>query len=578
MSAVEAIQTLPTRRLPGLGKAAMTPGKDGALRPATRGEIIRMDVHRKGAYQLASDDKRMMVHNWEAVFAEIERIRGSGSYNPAVDLFLARARAGDLPPHVLRAAEACAVGKKTIPSRSTIFKQLERYREEGIDGLVKKHKGRVRVEGGWEGFALERFSQSAQPNISSIYRELMEIHKFSVGYEQVLNYINGLPANLGRMSPARIGARLYKLTQKAFFRRSLDNALPGDIYVADGYKADIYLEHPLSPGKIFRPELTIALDAASRYVVHVRADEHEGTYAVQNMWAGAFAKWNHVPLQLYVDHGSGHDNHMMRDELTGFYARAGVQHVIFAHPGNPHGKGWVERFFRTFKDDFLRLQWADFCCADEQADEVLNRVTREVNAGRMKLPTLQEFMASLEAWLERYHSRPVPGRDDGISKAALWAQLQPIAPTSSLEVMKRRSEPRKVRRATVTQDGREYGHADLHQWNGQTVVLEFDLMDDKVAVVRTLKGEFICDAHLLAKKNQFSDSRMDDLRQKRLDGQIKRLEKKMDEQKARAGRLIDAEAVAEGAMPALEGECSRIEVENEETLLLDLTLDNEETL
>lgn len=570
MSAVESIQTLHTQRLPGLGKAGMVPGKDGALRPATRGEIIRMDAHRKGEYQLASDAKRVIVHHWETVIAEIERIRGFGSYNSAVDLFLARAMDGDLPPRVLDAAEAVAVGKKTIPSRSTIFQKLRAYREHSIDGLVKKHKGRVRVEGGWEGFALERFSQSTQPNISSIHRELMEIHRFSVGYEQVLHYINSLPANLGRMSPARIGARLYKLTQKAFFRRCIDNALPGDIYAADGYKADIYLAHPIT-GKIFRPELTVAIDVASRHIVHVRVDEHEGTYAVQNMWAEAFAKWNHVPLQLYVDHGSGHDNHLMCDELTGFYNRAGVQHVIFAHPGNPHGKGWIERFFRTFKDDFLRVQWADFCCADEQADEVLNRVTNEVKAGRLKLPSLQEFMASMQAWLERYHSRPIPGRDDGISKAALWAQLQPVAPTGSMEVMKRRSAPRKVRRASVVQDGREYGHADLHQWNGQTVVLEFDLMDDKVAVVRTLKGEFICDANLIAKKNQFSDNRLDDLRQKRLDNQIARKEKHIAEDKARAGRVIDAEAVAVGALPALEGESHRIESDDDMTL--DLTLD-----
>ncbi|MDD2722212.1 MAG: Mu transposase C-terminal domain-containing protein [Gallionella sp.] len=558
MSDLQATEQTPTKRINGLGIAVIVPGKDGVPRPATRGEIIRMDAHRKGEYQLASDDKRVIVHHWETVITEIERIRGFGSYSPAVDLFLNRAKAGDLTPRVLDAAEAVAVGKKTIPSRSTIFQKLEAYRDHGIDGLVKKHKGRVRVEGGWEGFALERFSQSTQPNISSIHRELMEIHQFSVGYEQVLHYINSLPANLGRMSPARIGARLYKLTQKAFFRRCIDNALPGDIYAADGYKADIYLAHPIT-GKIFRPELTVAIDVASRHIVHVRADEHEGTYAVQNMWAEAFAKWNHVPLQLYVDHGSGHENHLMCDELTGFYNRAGIQHVIFAHPGNPHGKGWIERFFRTFKDDFLRVQWADFCCADEQADEVLNRVTREIKAGRLKLPSLQEFMASMNAWLERYHSRPIPGRDDGISKAALWAQLQPIAPTASLTVMKRRSEPRKVRRATVTQDGREYVHADLHQWNGQTVVLEYDLMDDKVAVVRTLKGEFICDANLIAKQSQFSDNRLEDLRQKRLENQIKRKQKHLDEDIARAGRVFDAEALAEGALPALEGEARRIE-------------------
>lgn len=570
MNTGKAMKTQPTMRLQGLGQAVMVAGHAGTMRPATRGEIVRMDVHRKGPYQLAGDDKRLVVHRWEEVIAEIHRIRGAGKLTPAVELFIERAKDGDLPARVLTALAAVAVGKNTMPSRSTIFEKLEAYRDHGADGLVKKHKGRVRIEGGWEGFALERFSQSTQPDISAIHRELMEIHRFTVGYDQVRGYLNGLPSNLGRMSPARIGARLYKLSQKAFFRRSIDNALPGDIYVADGYKADIYLAHPVT-GKIFRPELTVAIDVASRHVVHVRADEHEGTYAVQNMWAEAFAKWNHVPPQLYVDHGSGHENHLMCDELTGFYNRAGVQHVIFAHPGNPHGKGWVERFFRTMKDDFLRVQWAQFCCADEQADEVLNRVTREVKAGRLQLPSLAQFMDSLAAWLERYHSRPVPERGDGISKAALWARLQPIAPTGSLEVMKYRSQPRKVRRATVTQDGREYGHPDLHQWNGQTVVLEYSLTDDHVAVVRTLKGEFICDAHLVKTIQQFSDNRLEELRQKRLDNQIKRKEKHIAEDKARAGRVIDAEAVADGVL--IEGDAVLLpqQDDDEGDLILDLT-------
>lgn len=566
MNTIKTVQPVNTMRLHGLGQAVMVHGKGGVARPATRGEIIKLDTHRKGAYQLTTDANRFKVHCWETIIAEIHRLRGAGSLNVAVALFLERAMDGDLQPRVLEALTTVAVGQNDMPSRSTIFQKLEAYRDHGVDGLVKKHKGRVRVEGGWEGFALERFSQSTQPDISAIHRELMEIHRFTVGYDQVRGYINGLPANLGRMSPARIGSRLYKLSQKAFFRRSIDNALPGDIYVADGYKADIYLAHPAN-GKIFRPELTVAIDVASRHVVHVRADEHEGTYAVQNMWAEAFAKWSHVPLQLYVDHGSGHDNHLMCDELTGFYNRSGVQHVIFAHPGNPHGKGWVERFFRTMKDDFLRLQWAHVCCADEQADEVLNRVTREVKAGRLQLPSLAQFMESLAAWLERYHSRPVPDRGDGISKAALWAQLQPIAPIGSLEVMKHRSEPRKVRRATVTQDGREYGHPDLHQWNGQTVVLEYSLTDDHVAVVRTLKGEFICDAHLVKKKRQFSDNRMEDLRQKRLDGQINRLEKKADETRARAGRVIDVDAVADGAALPQQRQIE----DDDDGLLLDLT-------
>jgi putative transposase len=540
-----------TLRLAGMGHVVAVPGHGGALRPATRGEIVQMDVHRKGAYQLATDAQRLHVHNWECVFAEINRIKGFGSLTSAVNLFLARAKAGDLTPRVLDAFAALAVGTKKqagkLPGRSTVFEALSDYEAEGPDGLVKRHKGRVRIEGGWEGFAIEQFSQTTQPDMSAIHRVLFEVHKFKVGYDQVRGYLTKLPANIGRMSPARIGASLYKLQQKVWFRRCIDNALPGDIYAADGYRADIYLAHPVTGG-IWRPELTVAMDVASRHIVHVRADEHEGTYAVQNMWAEAFTRWGHVPLQLYVDNGSGHSNHLMCDDVSGFYSRAGVQYTIFATPGNPHGKGWIERFFRTMKDDFLRVQWAQFCCADEQADEVLNRLTREVKAGRVQLPSLAQFMDSLNDWLDRYHSRPVPGRADRLSKAELWAQLQAVPPPATLQVLKHRSEPRKVTRASLTQGGRTYTHPSLHQWNGQSLLLEYSLTDDSVAIVRTLEGRFVCDAHLVQKKQQFSDSRMDELRKGRERQQIKRKEAAIAEDKARAGLVIDADAVAMGVI------------------------------
>ena len=134
------------------------------------------------------------------------------------------------------------------------------------------------------------------------------------------------------------------------------------VLAADGYCADVYLAHPLTGG-LWRPELTVCIDVRSGFVPWWRADEHEGTYAVQNMWAECFAKWNHVPPFLYVDNGSGHKNRLMSDDMTGFYARAGIQQIIHAIPGNPHGKGWLERFFRSMRDDFLKLWhhwWEEF--------------------------------------------------------------------------------------------------------------------------------------------------------------------------------------------------------------------------
>lgn len=531
-------------------------------------------LRQRDPWREATERARQVATCRETVVAYVRSLTDAGvSQNNAVSLLLERGQAGQLSTHFASALAGAAKAGRAAPSRSAICEWCAQHREGGIAALLPDHKGRVIEAAGWWGPALEYFNQPGKPDMSAVHRKLAEVDGFAVSYDQVRSYLTGVPAMIGRNSPARIGKNLYRLTEKAFIKRSTEHALPGDVYVADGYRADVYLAHPLT-GDIWRPELTVALDMRSRYCVGWRADEHEGTYAVQNMWAECFARHNHVPPFLYVDNGSGYKNKLMSDDMTGFYARAGVQQIIHAIPGNPHGKGWVERFFRIVKDDFLKLWKPEFYCGTDMAPEALNHTVREVKAGRLQLPTLAEFADAFNAWLERYHQRPHP-EDKSITRAQVWGGLAPIPPHASVLELKCQAVTLGVRRARITHQKRIYTHPDLHAFNGKDAVLEYDLMDDRVAVVRTLDGRWICDAHLVSAIDAIAPNRMEEKRLARVGDAVKRLEKKIDEQKARAGLVIDAEAVAVGAMPALEGEAREIEVE-EESLLLDLTLEGDE--
>lgn len=527
-------------------------------------------LRQRDPWREATDRARQVAQHREIVVSFILQQMNQGvSQNNAIALLMSRAESGLLSSHVAVALSGAAKSGRATPSRSAICDWCALHREGGVTALLPDHKGRVVEAAGWWGPALEYYNNPGKPDMSAVHRRLTEVDGFAVTYDQVRGYLTGVPAMLGRNSPARIGRNLYRLTEKAFIKRSTEHALPGDVYVADGYRADVYLAHPLT-GDIWRPELTVSIDLRSRFCVHWRADEHEGTYAVQNMWAECFAKHNHVPPFLYVDNGSGHKNMLMSDELTGFYARAGIQQIIHAIPGNPHGKGWVERFFRIVKDDFLKLWRPECYCGTDMAPEALNHTVREIKAGRLALPTLAEFTDAFNDWLDRYHHRAHP-EDKGVTRAQVWAELVPIPPHASVLELKRQAVTLKVRRARIIHQKRIYTHADLLAFNDREVVLEYDLMDDRVAVIRTTQGRWICDAHLVSAMDAIAPSRMEEKRQSRAADAIKRLERKMDEQKARAGRVFDAEAAAVGALPALEGEAIRIEQDDE--LLLDLTLD-----
>ena len=543
------------------------------LTPVKRGEPVLplatlIKLRAPNPWSAASERARQVAIAREDVLLELKaRLVHGVSIDRAIKSLQASISALELRPFLMNQVRLVTKKGRAAPARNTFYEWLDAYQKEGRTGLLPDHKGRVVEAAGWWGPALEYYNQPSKPDMSAVYRRLTEADGFAVTYEQVRHYLSGVPQMLGKLSPARIGKNLYRLTQKAYIRRSTENALPGDVYVADGYRADVYLAHPVT-GDIWRPELTVAMDMRSRVIVGWRADDHEGTVAVQSMWAETFARHNHVPVMLYVDNGSGYKNKLMSDELTGFYARAGVKEVIHALPGNPHGKGWIERFFRTMKEDFLRLWQPQFYCGTDMAAEALSLTVNECKAKRLTPPSLADFTAAFNAWLARYHQRAHP-EDKSTTRAALWAELLPLPPTASVLELKRQAVTLTVRRASVKHGRREYKHADLHAFNGAQIIFEYDLMDDQIGVVRTLDGRWICDAHLISVKNPVATNRLEEKRVLRAEDALKRLEKKMDEQKDRAGRLIDAEAVAEGASLLIEGE--PIDAESTAPLVLDLT-------
>ncbi len=486
------------------------------------------------------------------------------SQNNAVALLLERNESKRLPVHIANAMAATAKKDRTSPTRSTICAWMADYKAEGLIGLLPDHKGRVVESSSWWGPALEYFNNPGKPDISAVHRRLVEVDNFAVTYDQVRHYLNSVPAMLGRNSPARIGKNLYRLTEKAYIRRSTENALAGDVYVADGYRADIYLAHPVT-GDLWRPELTVGMDLHSRQIVAWRADEHEGTIAVQNMWAQAIDQHNHVPPMLYIDNGSGYKNKLMSDDVVGFYKRIGIQQIIHSIPGNPHGKGWIERFFRIVKDDFLKLWRPQFYCGTDMASEVQQLTVREIKAGRLQPPTLQEFTQAFNEWLERYHNRPHP-ENKHVTRAQLWADLVPIPPHATVHDLKRQVVELTVRRACLTHGKRAYGHPDLIAFNGEKVLLEYDLMVNEVGIVRTLDGRWICDANLIGRIDAVDTTRLEEKRIASAEDALKRLEKKMAEQKARAGRVIDVDALTNAL--AIE---QQQDDDDGEALILDLT-------
>lgn len=484
---------------------------------------------------------------------------GSGASRSAVvKTLLLQAQLGELPSHLLESLQQAAVGKKSLPSRATLFEWCAKFSQGGVDAVLKKHQGGVRKEGGWESLALELYSQPSKPTMASVQRDLCRLWAYNCTYEQVSSYLSALPSHLSMLSSARIGKLLFRQQQKTFVVRHTKNLKAGSMYQADGYRADVYLAHPVT-GDIWRPEIMHILDVKSRYLVGYRIMANEGSYDVMIGWAECFARWNHVPVLIYIDNGSGYKNKLTELPETSYYMRAGVQQVIHSIPHNPKGKGSIERYHRIVKDDFLKSWKPQFYCGDDMAAEVLVKTVNECKAGRLQPPSLQQFIEAYDAWLrDDYHQRPNP-ENKYITREQGWRELDPIPPHALVNELARPMRECKVRRASIQLLNRRYESPALYAWNMQSVLVEYDVLNHHQVTIRALSNQdWICDAPLVEAIGMVGDSFMADKEQQALLAATKRQEKKLKETQQRAGLVIDAEAVSSNALQAIEGSARQL--------------------
>lgn len=499
------------------------------------------------------------------------------SLNHACDLLRLRAetdrpdeRAGALGQMLVNDMRAMACGVKDLPSRSTVLGWVATFVKGGEAALASGHWSRKRPSRGWEALALQIYSAPGKPSMAVVARDLKRKHGIEVSAEQVRGYLTSLPTHLAERSSLRLGEHLFKQIETPYKRRDLSSIRPGEIVMADGWRADVYVAHPVT-GSIWRPEIMHVIDLKTQYLFGLRVMANEGSIDVMLGWAESFEQHGHVPPFVWTDRGAGYYNKRAGDELTGYLGRSGVQQQVKSLPKNARGKGQIERYHRVVRDDLCKTWRPEFYCGPDMAKDALDRTVREVKAGRLKLPTLHEFMDAYKQWLDdEYHQRPCHG-DKSLTRAAAWAQLVRIPPHASAAEIARPQERRRVNRATVRAHSREYSHPNLIGWNGRDVLVEFDLLSHATVAVRDLDGYLICDAPLIKTVGVVQDGLLADARKKSLDDAVRRDERRLAETKARAAQVIDADATAQGvidmvpAMPQLHGPAS------DDAITLDLT-------
>lgn len=486
-------------------------------------------------------------------------VDGGASITHAVGLFLAQAQGGLLQPAVAHALQVLAStsgedgepgSASTAASPATLKRWVTAYRRDGKAGLLPRHTGRVRQAYGWEQRAVALYNIPGKPGYADVAFNLRKEGHASATESRVKRYLKALPATLGENSPARVGRHLHRLTRQKFQRRSVAEVLVGEIYAGDGHTVDNYVAHP-NTGKLYRPELTLFIDIRSRYIAGWFFSESETKESTLFALSAAMLQHDHVPAWLYIDRGAGYRAKLLSEESTGWYSKFDID-TIGALPGNPHGKGWVERFFRTMRDKFDKFfAGGEFYCGDDMAAEVNRRLSVEVERGTRKLRSLHEYVAEFQRFLDAYHNEPMDVLG-GRTPAQVWAELTPVQVGLAADAVLRPRVKPTVQRQTVRFHNRFYYHEALALYDGKKVVAEYDWLHDGTAWVYDTNGRFICEARLVNTIGVLPSSRLEEGRDRRERGQVKRLERHLQEVHARRQDPITAESQAR-AIHELEG-------------------------
>ncbi|MEN9501540.1 MAG: hypothetical protein RI964_825 [Pseudomonadota bacterium] len=498
-----------------------------------------------------------------------EKMDGMGwTLNRACEHIYHLASTASNPLHVL--AMQYGKGGKTV-SKAQIARWVDAYQRKGMDGLIDSRNGKQRGEYGWELRAMQLYARPQKPSISVVTDALVREGFEEVVYSRVRRYLESLPTDATTHSTGRLGAKEARLNHRSYTHRTTTNLPVGHTYQLDGHTIDVYLSHPQT-GKLWRPELTVVMDVASRYIVSYWIGEAENAQNTLFALADGFVRHDHVPAALHLDNGSGFKGKLMNAESTGYYDRFGLS-VMFALPGNAKAKGQIERWFGTMERSFGK-QWDTYCGAD-MAQSVLRDIVRNTNRDKYRPPSLAQYMDGLRAWIDDYHHKPHRGLD-GKTPTEMWVQLVqvPLEYRPAAIVLPR--EARKVQRGIITLHGRKYTHPALFHFDGKPMLVEYSVHDD--GVVRVLKENeaWVCDAKLIEKEDYKPVSRIEEETQKRLKHQIKRKELHIEEAKRRAGMTLDHEPATQDLLDIeqKQGETNASPKHplNHDEIVIDLTL------
>jgi putative transposase len=369
----------------------------------------------------------------------------------------------------------------------TLRRWVQQYRAHGLAGLMRAARKDQRQRRSLtpqlqhiiEGLAL----QKPRRTVANIHRETARISRernwTPPSYSTIQRIVRQIDPALTTL--AHEGSKAYQEAFDLIYRHQA--SAPNEVWQADHSLLPIFVLN--EQGKPAKPWLTIILDDYSRAIsgdsLGFASPSAQQTALILHhaIWRKADPRWHlcGIPAQFYTDNGSDFiSSHL--EQVAADLKMA----LVFSWPGQPRGRGKIERFFRTVEQCLLP-QLPGFAEAKGKTA-----------GAHLSLTALDTHF---QTWLlEDYHHQQ--HSETKMAPLLRWEAggFLPRMPESLEQLdllLLHVAKQRRVQQDGIRFQGQRYFDLTLAAYVGEDVTIRYDPRD--LAVIRVFYAErFLCRA------------------------------------------------------------------------------------
>lgn len=498
------------------------------------GDVAIRPQGRELSLSQADDKQRLIDGSRQTILQFVDSYPGSAA--AACEFLTLGYAASTLSPDMIYAIDHCNDKlnecRRGAISPSTVGKWKQMKNKSG-HCLPAKTRIKTRWQDvPWLALFLFHYRKPQKPKQTEAYAEFKKdwaLHGFNAEELPGLSAINRLLASMppiiretGRCTGAAMAA------MKPFIRRDWSGS-SNEVWVGDGHTFKAKVRHP-DHGQAFSPEVTVVIDAASRFIVGWAFSLSENQIAVSESLGQGMLKHG-KPLIYYSDNGSGQTAKTIDCPAGGMLARLGVRHET-GIPGNAQGRGLIEGLWDitaiAVAKGFMTFQGTGM------DGDTLRKNTNLINSAKRKgevpnmVPTWKEFMVACEEKFDTYNHEHKHSSLGGKTPAEVYyanfdmAWACPLTDDEALNLYRPFVE-RTPFRGEVRWINNIYFSQELVELPEKVKVrVAYDMHHADHVWISDLQGKFICIAEWNGNKvDGFAKSLKQQLKDNRIDGMVK---------------------------------------------------------